>query len=138
MPFNFDSIGSLTVVVSGTKPAAGGTLSTTAVDFSGNQGVVLVSFSANSAGTGTLDIVVQQGTALVSTWTTVGTDAMFLPDTGAGTGMTRVIAGANIDQKRAIDLRKVQPFIRFTCTGTDSSYTYSIVTIAPKKYANFE
>jgi hypothetical protein len=138
MPFNFDAIGSQTVVVSGTKPAAGGTLSTTAVDYSGCQGVVLFLFSANSAGTGTLDIVIQQGTAAASTWTTVGTDAMFLPDTGAGTQFTRVIAGTNIDQKRAVDLRKTQPFLRATVTGTDSSYTYTISTIAPKKYANFE
>jgi hypothetical protein len=133
----FDNIGSMTVHASGTMPAAGGTFSTTAIDFSKCEGNVLVSFSANGAGTGTLDLVAQQGTALVSTWTNIGTDAMFLADTGAGTQFTRVIAGTNIDQKRAIALDKVQPFIRFTGTGTDSSYRYTIVTIAPSKYANF-
>lgn len=134
----FDNYGSITVHASGTTPAAGGTFSTTPVDFSTCDGNLLVSLSVNSAGTGTLAIVAEMGTASASTWTTIGTWGMFTNDNSAtGTAFAAIVSGTNAQQTRVIALNKVQPFVRFTTTGTGSNYSISIVTIAPQKYANF-
>lgn len=138
MPYNnFDNIGSLISVSSGTQIAAGGTFSAPVQDLSPFDGNAIVMVSVNAAGTGTLSIVMQEGTASVSTWTTIGTNQAFTTD-GSATPSTfaNIVAGSPAVQVRALALDKVNQFLRFTLTGTDSSYRISITMLAKKKYAN--
>lgn len=138
MPYNnFDNIGSMVSVASGTQIAAGGTFSAPVQDLSPFEGVAIVMLSVNSAGTGTLAPVVQEGTASVSAWSTVGTNMMFTTD-GSATPSTfaNIVAGSPAVQIRAVALDKVNQFMRFTMTGTDSSYRISVTMFLKKKYAN--
>lgn len=133
-----DGIGSLVSIVTGTQIAPGGTFNTTPVDFSACEGNAMLLIAVNAAGTGTLDIIAQMGTASVSTWTSIGTDAMFLPNTGVGGTVQRIIVTVPAEQKLALNLEKIQPWVRFNVIGTDSSYRLTISALAPKKYANFD
>ena len=133
----FDAIGSQTVVVSGTAFAAAGTFSTTGLDLTGANGVALVALSVHAAGTGTLNIFCQEGTAVVSAYSNLGTAQIFNPDTGAGTNFAQIIAGGSAIQYRAIDLDKTNKFIRWTFNSVDSSYRVTINVISPSKYVNF-
>ena len=131
-----ENIGSMVNVVSGTQIAAGGTLNVV-LDVSPFEGNALVMLHVNSAGTGTLAPVVQEGTASVSAWTNLGTNQMFTTD-GSATPSTfaNIVAGSPAVQVRAIALDKVNQFLRFNLTGTDSSYRISVTMFLPKKYAN--
>ena len=138
MPFtNFDNIGSMVSVAAGTQIAAGGTFSAPVQDLAPFEGNAIVMVSVNSAGTGTLQIVMQEGTASVSAWTTIGTNQAFTND-GSATPSTfaNIVAGSPAVQIRAVALDKVNQFLRFTVTGTDSSYRISVSAFLPKKYAN--
>lgn len=134
---NFDNLGSMVSIASGTQIAAGGTFSTPVLDLSPFEKNAIVMVHVNSAGTGTLQIVAQEGTASVSAWTTIGTNQLFTTD-GSATPSTfaNVVAGAPAVQVRALALDKTNQFLRFTLTGTDSSYRISVTAFLPKKYAN--
>lgn len=136
---NFDNKGSLVSIASGTQIAAGGTFSPPVIDLSPFEGNAIIMVHVNSAGTGTLSIVAQEGTASVSAWTTIGTNQMF--DTGSvATPATfaNIVAGSPAVQVRALALEKTNQFLRFVLTGTDSSYRISVTAFLKKKYANWD
>ena len=137
MAINFDNYGSMVSVASGTQIAAGGTFNAPVIDLSPFDGNAIVMVHVNSAGTGTLQIVMQEGTASVSAWTTIGTNQAFTID-GSATPSTfaNVVAGSPAVQTRALALDKVNQFLRFNLTGTDSSYRISVTMFLKKKYAN--
>lgn len=137
---NFDNKGSFVSVASGTQIAAGGTFNAPVVDLSPFEGNGIILFHVNSAGTGTLQIVVQEGTASVSAWTTVGTNQLFTADGSLATPATfaNIVAGSPALQVRALALEKTNQFLRFNVTGTDSSYRLSITMFLKKKYANWD
>jgi hypothetical protein len=137
MGLNFDNLGSMVNISSGTQIAAGGTFSTPVIDLSPFEKNAIIMVSVNSAGTGTLSIVAQEGTAAVSAWSTIGTNQMFTTD-GSATASTfaNIVAGSPAVQIRALALDKTNQFVRFTLTGTDSSYRISVAAFLPKKYAN--
>lgn len=136
---NFDNKGSLVSIVSGTQIAAGGTFSPPVLDLSPFEGNAIIQISVNGAGTGTLAIVSQEGTATVSTWTPIGTNQMF-QDGSLATPSTfaNVVAGSPAIQTRVLALEKTNQFLRFVMTGTDSSYRISVTAFLRKKYANWD
>lgn len=136
---NFDNKGSLVSIVSGTQIAAGGTLNTTPLDLSPFEGNAVIMFHVNPAGTGTLAIVAQEGTASVSTWTPIGTHQMFQDGSVATPAVfSNVVAGSPAIQVRVLALEKTNQFLRFNITGTDSSYRLSVTAFLRKKYANWD
>lgn len=136
---NFDNKGSLVSIVSGTQIAAGGTFSPPVLDLSPFEGNAIIQISVNGAGTGTLAIVAQEGTATVSAWSTIGTNQMF-QDGSLATPSTfaNVVAGSPAIQTRVLALEKTNQFLRFVMTGTDSSYRISVTAFLRKKYANWD
>lgn len=137
---NFDNKGSFAIIASGTQIAAGGTFNSPVLDLSPFEGNAIITFHVNGAGTGTLAIVAQEGTATTSAWTTIGTDQMFTADGSLATPATfaNVVAGSPAIQVRALALEKTNQFLRFNVTGTDSSYRLSITAFLKKKYANWD
>lgn len=96
----------------------------------------LLSIAVNGDANGTLDFTVKSS-ADGTTYTAVGTRALFNPATGQGGTFAGINSGTdNNIQTRALDLRKVQRYVTVTL---DAAYTGScqIVAIAQKKYANF-
>lgn len=137
---NFDNKGSFAIIASGTQIAAGGTFSPPVLDLSLFEGNAIIAVHVNGAGTGTLSIVAQEGTASVSAWTTIGTNQMFTADGSLATPATfaNIVAGSPAIQVRALALEKTNQFLRFVLTGTDSSYRISVTAFLKKKYANWD
>lgn len=136
---NFDNKGSMVSIASGTQIAAGGTFSPPVLDLSPFEGNAVIMVHVNSAGTGTLSIVAQEGTASVSAWTTIGTSQMF--DTGSvalPATFANIVAGSPALQVRNLALEKTNQYLRFVLTGTDSSYRISVTAFLKKKYANWD
>lgn len=137
---NFDNKGSFAIIASGTQIAAGGTFNSPVIDLSPFEGNAVIAITVNSAGTGTLAIVAQEGTASVSAWSTIGTNQLFASDgsLAAPSTFAQIIAGAPAIQIRSLALEKTNQFLRFNLVGTDSSYRISITAFLKKKYANWD
>lgn len=115
----------------GTATVVGGTLDAT--DFNGNA-LIVASFNGDT--NGTLDITVRDS-ADGTTYADVGTEALFVPDTGAAGTFAGVNAGTdNLFQVRGLKLDRVN---RYVLVSIAAAYTGSghVIAIAPKKYANF-
>lgn len=115
----------------GTTTQVSGTL-----DVSQYEGNALLSIAANGDANGTLDFTVKDSPD-GTTYTAVGTEALFLPETGAGGTFAGINSGTdNNVQTRALNLDKVSRYVTVTLA---SGYTGSchIVAIATKKLANF-
>lgn len=137
IPIHPENYGSMVNIVSGSQMAAAGTFNPPVLDLSPFEGNAVIMFSVDAAGTGTLNVTAQEGTAAVSTWSPIGTGAIFTTDGSAsGTAFAQVIAGSPRVQVRAINLEKVNQFLRFNITSVDSGYKISIAAFLPRKYAN--
>lgn len=115
----------------GTATITSGTL-----DVSQFEGNALLVASFNGDTNGTLDITVKDS-ADGTTYSAVGTEALFVPATGAGGTFAGVNAGTdNLYQVRGLNLDKVN---RYVIVSIAAAYTGSghVIALAPVKYANF-
>lgn len=124
-------------IVYGSQVAVGGSLVGTVVDLSPYEGNALVNIGLAS-GTGTLNVIVQHGTTN-SVFTTIGTDAVFLPDTGAvlSSGSITMTNASQGTYTFAINLDKSYQYLRILANSAAAVPAVSIVALLPKKYANF-
>lgn len=123
--------------VYGSMVAAGGSLVGTVVDLAPYEGNVLVNVGL-AAGTGTLNLIVQHG-SVNNVFATIGTDAVFTPDTGAvlSSGSIAMSNAAQGTYTFAINTDKAYQFLRILGNSVGAVPAVSIVALAPKKYANF-
>lgn len=124
-------------IVYGSQVAGGGSLVGTVVDLSPYEGNGLVNIGL-ATGTGTLNVIVQHGTTN-SVFTTIGTDAIFNPDTGAvlSSGSITMTNASQGTLTFAINTDKTYQFLRILANSAASVPAVSIVAVLPKKYANF-
>ena len=134
MSYNLDMFNEVRFVAGTTAHGANFTAGT--LDMVGVDGNVLLAIHAFS-GTGTLGITVSESSD-GTTYSTIGTETLFNPDTGAADTFDNVDDGTNAGQYLAIRSNRARRYITATFATTDSDHEVSVTAIVPRKYANFE
>jgi hypothetical protein len=137
----FPSVAGALAVVNGLTPQAVSNttpVNGTGIDTSLYEGTMLaVLNSAAASASDTLAITVEESDSLSTGYTAIPADALFNPANGANATFANVTdAGASF---QVLGLRKerLKRYIRFVATaaGSSISITFSVILVAPKKYA---